>query len=202
MKCLANIYKKVLKRIYSQLWRLDVYVIKDPQLSEQPGFKNDRYEISNIQDLSKALITAFIADYAHDYRWTALIEQRLQEPDNFHGHVILDRQQQRIVYICWLTLGDYLDEDLDFVYPISEFSGALLLNAYTVPEHRGNGFHRIMMAKRINHCVTLQRDRLFIAVEADNQGAEKTLLHFPFTRWKRLLGIRLSRYCLPLSVTD
>lgn len=202
-KTRTNPLRKLFNWLLKCFWIVDIHVINGPRNNKLPDFDSERYKIMPIQDVNPEVIDAFISDPTNSYRWNDLIHKRLEDLKNYHGLVFFDTKEKRIAYICWIALTDYVDDDLDFTYPIDKHNGALFLNAYTVPKYRGQGIHKLMMAKRINVCAKLGRRRVFMAVESSNIPARRASRHFSFVRWKRLVGVKGSRRCLlTRSVTD
>jgi hypothetical protein len=151
--------RRMLKKIYSKSeWITIMYELKSTDILSS-GSLPDGYRILHSESMTLS------------YRENHLRNERVRtrQKTEIGLGVAYD---DSLVYDTWIVLGKYVDPNTGILTDPGEH-GAVLLDSYTDPDHRGKRIHQLMIAQRLKLAKELNLDNVGGLVYRHNLAALK-----------------------------
>ncbi len=117
---------------------------------------------------------------------------RLKNPTSYTPLAVIDKENDKIVYLAWIVFSGNIKTFQYYYHRVKEGT-AFLFDAFTIPEYRKKGLHKVVMQKRIELCLEKNIKNIQIAIARNNFKAIRSIKKTNFKKYSRIVIVKKIR---------
>ena len=190
-KALKYTAKEILKKVKNKIYISEnLYRLSNPTKIKNMKNINEKYQVKIVTNEDMNLLKEYSDIYRSNNHFDKNIKLRLEEQNEYIGIAVIDLDNKKVAYLCWISFNNEIETGIHYKYKIKK-DEAYFFDDDCVQEYRRQGLHQRCMQERINYSINKGINNIYIAMYNNNYKAINNIHKFDFKIYKRIVKFKV-----------